>query len=346
MKNVARKIASMVLAVAVTSNLFTVGGIVGKKDVEAAASKWVLVSTKPTMSEPEIDRTSRAEYSYEVVEGDKVVIKSYQTCSEISGNEKYAYSRDEYYECTQPPETITPGEKVTLKMRNYTDNIQLGSEQKGYPKGSCQAYIDTPDLNDFTTVADYGDFYSTDRERSLGLADWNTFEVDLSMTVYANMPKASDFKTGDRVSIYFHVYDRSNISAYEWQYQLKAGGSDDDDDAATIGEDSDDEDDIVVGQVKNVKLTNKKVKRIYISYSKVSGAKGYQIRYATKKSMSGAKKLTTTATKGYFKNAKGKKATFKKGKTYYVQVRAYAKNSSGTKVYGKWSAKKKVKIKK
>ena len=46
MKNVARKIASMVLAVAVTSNLFTVGGIVGKKNVEAATSKWVLVSTR------------------------------------------------------------------------------------------------------------------------------------------------------------------------------------------------------------------------------------------------------------------------------------------------------------
>ena len=62
--------------------------------------------------------------------------------------------------------------------------------------------------------------------------------------------------------------------------------------------------------------------------------------------MSGAKKMKASTTKGYFKNAKGKKATFKKGKTYYVQVRAFAKDSSGEKVYGPWSAKKKVKIKK
>lgn len=132
---------------------------------------------------------------------------------------------------------------------------------------------------------------------------------------------------------------------YAWIYTYNASGSSDDD-ATTIGDDTDDEDDIVVGQVKNVKLTNKKVKRIYISYSAVSGAKSYEIQYATNKKLSGAKKLTTTATKGYFKNAKGKKATFKKGKTYYVRVRAYAKDSSGDKVYGKWSAIKSVKIKK
>lgn len=95
-----------------------------------------------------------------------------------------------------------------------------------------------------------------------------------------------------------------------------------------------------------MKLTNKRVKRIYISYSPVSGANGYEIRYATKKSMSGSKKMTAKVTKGYFKTAKGKKASFKKGKTYYVQVRAYVKDSDGDKVYGPWSVKKKVKIKK
>ena len=115
-------------------------------------------------------------------------------------------------------------------------------------------------------------------------------------------------------------------------------------DATTIGDDDDDE--IEVAQVKNVKLTNKRVKRIYISFSPVSGANGYEIRYATKKSMSGAKKMTAKVTKGYFKTAKGKKATFKKGKTYYVQVRAFVKDSDGDKVYGAWSDKKKVKIKK
>ena len=36
----------------------------------------------------------------------------------------------------------------------------------------------------------------------------------------------------------------------------------------------------------------------------------------------------------------------KKGKTYYVKVRAYTKDSKGKKVYGKYSNVKKVKIQK
>ncbi len=38
--------------------------------------------------------------------------------------------------------------------------------------------------------------------------------------------------------------------------------------------------------------------------------------------------------------------TFKDNTSPYVQVRAYAKDSDGNKVYGKWSAKKNVKIEK
>ena len=34
----------------------------------------------------------------------------------------------------------------------------------------------------------------------------------------------------------------------------------------------------------------------------------------------------------------------KKGKTYYVRVRAYKKDSTGRKVYGKYSTVKKIKI--
>lgn len=71
-----------------------------------------------------------------------------------------------------------------------------------------------------------------------------------------------------------------------------------------------------------------------VKWKKVSGAKGYQIRYSTKPSMSGAKKILTTA--------KSKKITkLKAGTKYYVQVRAYKKKGSG-KVYGKWSKKKSV----
>lgn len=68
---------------------------------------------------------------------------------------------------------------------------------------------------------------------------------------------------------------------------------------------------------------------------------GYQIQYATKSSFKSATKVTV-------KGASKTKTTIcklKKGKTYYVRVRAYVKSGEKT-VYGKWSVVKKVKIRK
>lgn len=106
---------------------------------------------------------------------------------------------------------------------------------------------------------------------------------------------------------------------------------------------------ITVGQVKNLKVTNVAKQHLYVSFSKVSGAKGYQIRAAKKKSMVGARTWSggPDAYKlCYLGDKNRQKVTFEKDTTYYVQVRAYKTKSSGVKVYGKWSAKKSVKIKK
>ena len=78
-----------------------------------------------------------------------------------------------------------------------------------------------------------------------------------------------------------------------------------------------------------LKVTNTKGKNLVVKYSKVSGAKGYQITYATNSKFT---KRTKTIKK------------LKKGKTYYVRVRAYKKDSTGRKVYGKYSKVMKVKI--
>lgn len=76
-------------------------------------------------------------------------------------------------------------------------------------------------------------------------------------------------------------------------------------------------------------------KAVTVTAKKVSGAKGYQIRYATNKKMTGAKSIVSTGT--------SKKITGLKAKTkYYVQVRAYKLDAKGKKVYGAWSAQKAV----
>lgn len=89
-----------------------------------------------------------------------------------------------------------------------------------------------------------------------------------------------------------------------------------------------------------IKSLKKGKKKATIKLKKVSGAKGYQIQYSTKRNFK--KKYTKT------KNTKKRTLTIKKlksKKTYYFRVRAYKLDGS-KKVYSKkWSKVKKVKIK-
>ncbi|MDO5519270.1 MAG: InlB B-repeat-containing protein, partial [bacterium] len=95
-----------------------------------------------------------------------------------------------------------------------------------------------------------------------------------------------------------------------------------------------------VGAAKVTAANNVKTKKAVVTAKKVSGAAGYQVRYSTKKSLSGAKTVTNKSQKNItIKN-------LKKNSKYYVQVRAYKVDSTGKKVYGKWSASKTVVIKK
>lgn len=85
-------------------------------------------------------------------------------------------------------------------------------------------------------------------------------------------------------------------------------------------------------------LKNVKKKKLKITLKKVKGAQGYQIRWCDSKSFDGYEQ----------KNIKKTKVTLKgldKKTTYWVKARAF-KKANGAKLYGKWSATKKKKIKK
>ncbi|MFP3154322.1 InlB B-repeat-containing protein [Lachnospiraceae bacterium ZAX-1] len=88
-------------------------------------------------------------------------------------------------------------------------------------------------------------------------------------------------------------------------------------------------------------LKNSKSKQLFVSYKKTSGAKGYEIVYSTSKKFtkSTTKKTTSTTLKKTIKK-------LKKGKTYYVKIRAYKVDSARNKVYGSYSKVKSVEIKK
>lgn len=90
-------------------------------------------------------------------------------------------------------------------------------------------------------------------------------------------------------------------------------------------------------KIKNLKGKNLKGRKLKISYKRIGGAE-YQIQYSTNKKF---KKKTTVYTSNILKVIKG----LKKGKRYFIRVRAY--NSSGIDIkYGKWSKTISVKIKK
>lgn len=94
-------------------------------------------------------------------------------------------------------------------------------------------------------------------------------------------------------------------------------------------------------KVNKPTLTNVSGKKMKVAYKKVTNAKGYQIVYSTssKFTNSTTKKVTVTTLNKTF-------SSLKKGKTYYVKVRAYKTDSYGNKVWGAYSAVNKVTIKK
>lgn len=84
------------------------------------------------------------------------------------------------------------------------------------------------------------------------------------------------------------------------------------------------------------KLTNVKKYKVKIKINKVTGAKGYQYRYATNKKLKKSKVKTTTKT--IYTTKKLSKKVW-----CYVKVRAY-RIINGKKSFGKWSKVKSVKV--
>lgn len=91
---------------------------------------------------------------------------------------------------------------------------------------------------------------------------------------------------------------------------------------------------------KQKKKTYLKIQIKKIKLEKSCSESGYQIKYSTKEDFKNAK--TVTVPKKKKSSVTGKKWKVKKGKVYYVKVRAYIKNGMGQYLYSKYS--KTVKI--
>lgn len=111
--------------------------------------------------------------------------------------------------------------------------------------------------------------------------------------------------------------------------------------AVNQGNAKEDSKDVVVSKVKKLKVKKKK-KDLLIQWKKTAHIDGYQLQISTNKKYKKAKKVTLGRKKTSYKFKK-----YKKGKTYYVRIRAYQmienEDGTSTKVFGKWvSVKKKA----
>lgn len=92
--------------------------------------------------------------------------------------------------------------------------------------------------------------------------------------------------------------------------------------------------------IKSATKQSKNAKKARIVLKKITKLKGvrYQIKYATNKKLKKAKVKTFKKNKITLKKLKAKKR-------YYVKARAYVKDNKNKKIYGKWTKRKQIRIK-
>lgn len=97
---------------------------------------------------------------------------------------------------------------------------------------------------------------------------------------------------------------------------------------------------IKVGKGKITKLSNLTARRIKVAIGKNGTVSGYELVYADNRQFENkvSKKIAGGNKVYHIKKVK-------KGKTYYVKIRAYQLDSAGEKVYGSYSSVKKMKVK-
>lgn len=230
---------------------------------------------------------------------------------------------------------------VTIDGKKYyqvkeTGKIKKGNLQKSFGDPTAASYVTTDtvylelDLStDAMNMGDMGEMFSKADMAGMGI-DMSTDAI--KTTVSVEMPKSIvstngtiDAENPNKVT-FTAEYGKKNTL-----FATTKSGVTQKSVKATIKKLN------ALGNTKIKKLKANKT-TVTLKFKKVKKADKYDIEYSTKKNFKNAKAKTTKKTSFKIKN-------LKKGKKYYVRVRAVKVNYAGVEVHSKW-VKKSVKINK
>ena len=224
---------------------------------------------------------------------------------------------------------------LSYSIPNLADNAKYEFRVISY-KGSTKG--PSTSVLSFSTTRNL----SAPSKVTLKLYGYDDVKISWSKVKYATAYKVYFKATGDKGYKYYGTFTGTSAkrpdNADGKKYTFKVvpcitvnGGyyEDDSSKTATI---------TTLKKVATPKVAKYSSSKIKVSWTNIAGESGYQISVSTSKTGTSIK-VTYKTTSG-----KSKKISVKKGKTYYVKVRAY-KTVDGKKIYAPWSAVKEYKLK-
>lgn len=221
---------------------------------------------------------------------------------------------------------LTVGAAMNSEQGAFSDWIKLKKGEKYSYSKNFTAQNNAQGVA-FGIGGDLGNSGLWDSAYRYGLTDEKTFDEDPTASTTIECSNFSIIKKDEVETTTKYVADTKETSKTTDKITSKTN------------EDVPNADKPNVKKVSGMKVRQKKNRKVKISWKKIKEVKGYQISYG----------LNNKSNKTVVVNVKAKNnckytKKLKKGKVYYIKVRAYV-IYKGAKVYGSWSNIKKIKIK-
>ena len=169
----------------------------------ASSLRWVLVNTSHTVAEDKHYGYVDVVYSFEGDSDGTVRFK--RSGGYFQDGDNY-FSSDIYYECMNPPASLTPGQPITLTMKTTVKNYQHASSTGAKPG----VHADTAWVQDAAHFKDVRD-------------ENNTYlVVPVPGDIYVTGEFAGTASTWNVIGSHYEIkYCISNIGTYTWTYELQ-----------------------------------------------------------------------------------------------------------------------------